>query len=220
MRRARKHRLPAVTVKRQSAFTLLELLVSLALFAILSVIAYGGLQTVLDARRVTDQQAQRLAGLQMLFRIVGRDIEQTIQRGIRDSFGDHQAALSGDNEHLEFSRTGRRNPGGFSRSHLQRIRYSWQEDQIERRSWTVLDRAQDSPFQEAVLASNIKTLEFRYLDEQLQWHTQWPLPQQDKNSAPALPRAIEVTIEAEGWGRITRLFHVSRGIVVKSQQDG
>lgn len=219
MRRVATYRGPGTT-KQQAAFTLLELLVSLALFAILSIVAYGGLQSVLNARHQTEQQAQRLTELQMLFSIMGRDIEQIIQRGIRDNFGDRQAALSGDTNHLEFSRTGRRNPGGFARSHLQRVGYLWQEDEIRRRSWRVMDRAQDSAFQEGVLATDIQALEFRYLDEQLQWHSRWPLPKQNGSTPPVLPRAIEATIEAEGWGHITRLFRVPRGIVVKSQQHG
>ena len=219
MRRVATYKDPDTT-KRQAAFTLLELLVSLALFSILSIIAYGGLQSVLNARHQTEQQAQRLTELQMLFSIMGRDMEQIIQRGIRDNFGDRQAALSGDINHLEFSRTGRRNPGGFARSHLQRIAYLWQEDEIRRRSWRVMDRAQDSAFQEGVLATNIQALEFRYLDEQLQWHSRWPLPKQNGNTPSVLPRAIETTIETQAWGRITRLFRVPRGIVVKSQQHG
>jgi len=205
--------------RRQAAFTLLELLVSLAIFAILSVIAYQGLQTMLDARARIEAQAARLTELQGLFAILGRDLEQAVGRPVRDGFGDPRPALQGDSTHLELSRAGRRNPAAFRRSNLQRIAYLMAENQLLRRSCAVLDRAVGSTFQEGVLAGHIQSLEFRYLDQSLQWRGQWPPSTPQGNRQGILPQAIEVTLEVEGWGRIRRLFRVPRAIDVESQQN-
>ncbi|HFD91713.1 MAG TPA: type II secretion system protein GspJ [Gammaproteobacteria bacterium] len=196
----------------QAAFTLLELLVSLALFAVLSVIAYSTLQNIMEARQRSEAQAERLVTLQTLFTIMERDFEQAIQRGIRDIFGDHQAALLGTGEAVEFSRTGRRNPAGFARSNLLRVAYLLEDDELKRRTWRVMDRAQDSQYQEAVLAQDIETIEIRYLDGQLNWKKQWPIPNPASSAPPALPRAIEFSIENEELGRITRLFRIPQGM--------
>ncbi len=205
---------------RHKGFTLLELLVSLAIFAILSVIAYQGLQVMLDARARIETRAARLAELQSLFTILGRDLEQAAGRPVRDDFGDTLPALLGNDSRLELSRTGRRNPAGFRRSALQRIAYLVAEEQLLRRSWGVLDRAPDSSFQEGVLASHIQGLEFRYLNQERQWRSQWPPATLGDQAPPStLPEAIEVTIDVAGWGKIRRLFRLPRAIDVESQQN-
>ncbi len=202
--------------RHQAAFTLIELLVSLAIFAILSVIAYQGLQIMLDARARIEAQAARMTELQGLFAILGRDLEQAVGRQIRDDFGDPQPALRGDGTHLELSRAGRRNPAAFQRSNLQRIAYLLAENQLLRRSWPMLDRAQGSGHQESVLADHIQGLEYRYLDQALQWQAQWPPGIPAGQQQAVLPRAIEVTLEVEGWGKIRRLYRLPRAIDVES----
>ena len=64
------------TPANATGFTLIELVVALAIFALLSVMAYSGLRLVLDARERTAQQAERLATLQLAFTVIGRDLEQ------------------------------------------------------------------------------------------------------------------------------------------------
>ena len=78
--------------QRDEGFTLLELLVALLVFAFLAVMAYGGLQVVLEAQKRTTEQAMRLGELQVFFTILGRDVEQIIDRDIRDSYGNKAAA--------------------------------------------------------------------------------------------------------------------------------
>ena len=69
--------------KTQHGFTLIELMIALAIFAVLSAMTYGGLRAVLNARNQSDQQAERLATLQTALVIMGRDIEQATPRSIR-----------------------------------------------------------------------------------------------------------------------------------------
>lgn len=203
-----------MSARRQShGFTLIELLVALAVFAVLSVLAYGGLQSVLRTQRQLEVQTARLAELQTAFTVMARDLEQIVGRDIRDGFGDAQPAVTTQSDALlEFTRTGWRNPlPDSSRSHLQRVAYAIREDHLVRLSWRVLDRAQDSEPVEFPLLDEITTLEIRLLDENNQWHDRWPPDQTASASkrATPLPRAIELTIEAPGWGRIPRLFRVA-----------
>ena len=195
----------------------MELLVSLLIFAILAVMAYGGLQVVLDAQKRTETQAMQLAKLQTFFAILSRDIEQMIDRGIRDNFGQAQPSLTGDGSNLEFTRTGWRNPAGFVRSHMQRVAYVLEDQQITRLGWQVLDRAQDSAPMENTLIDHVNELDVRFLDQSLQWQSQWPASGASSANTPAgLPRAVEVVVDIEGWGRITRLFSIVAGMPVSA----
>ncbi len=205
-------------------FTLTELLVALGLFAVLSLIAYQGLQVILEGRARTSAEGDRIHALQTLFSILGRDLEQTISRAVRDGFGDLQPALLGDSGRLEFTRAGLRNPAAFRRSHLQRVAYRLEENRLLRLTWPVLDRAPDSLPREVTLASGIEELEFRYLDTQRLWSSQWPPSVLSGSiaggeSLPPLPLAVEVNLTVHGWGRLQRLFLLPQTIVVESQQN-
>jgi general secretion pathway protein J len=59
-------------------FTLLEMLVAMAVFAIMSVVAYGGLRAVLSADQVTQEHARRLADLQVTLSVLERDLAQIV----------------------------------------------------------------------------------------------------------------------------------------------
>jgi general secretion pathway protein J len=200
-------------MKRHAGFTLLELLVALSIFALLAAMAYGGLNTILAARQVTDAQAARLTQWQNTFFWLGRDIEQTVDRPIRDEYGDSQPALVGVEEgefRLRLTRDGWRNPAGRTRSNLQRVAYGVRDEQLVRSYWNVLDRAQDSRPMENVLLDGVEKLELRFLDEGKNWGAVWPPVTTTAATAATakapLPRAVEVTIETKAEGRVTRLF--------------
>lgn len=194
------------TPANATGFTLIELVVALAIFALLSVMAYSGLRLVLDARERTAQQAERLATLQLAFTVIGRDLEQAVNRPVRDEFGDRAVAMNGTGTQIEFTRAGWRNPAGLRRSELQRVAYILEGATLRRLSWSSLDRVQSSAPFATTLLEGVQEVEIRFLDTQEQWLTFWPAPEAGTPAASALPRAVEISVETEHWGRITRLF--------------
>ncbi|MDR2877035.1 MAG: type II secretion system minor pseudopilin GspJ [Chromatiales bacterium] len=197
---------------RTRGFTLIELLVALALFAVLSAMAYGGLRAVLDARERAATNAELLSELQIAMLTIGRDVQQAINRPIRDEFGDRAMAMIGTGGQLEFTRGGWRNPAGLQRSELQRVGYLVQEGALRRLSWQTLDRAQGSEPRAAILLHDVKALGLRFLDTKNEWHEFWPPSGADPATTSALPRAIEVSVDTGHWDRITRLFQIAPGL--------
>ncbi len=194
-------------------FTLLELLVALAIFAVLAVLAYGGLSTVLHARDRTDQAAKRLGELQSAMLLLSRDLRQAAPRPIRDEFGDARAALLGVSEgepRLELTRAGNANPANLQRSTLERVGYALDGGTLYRLYWAVLDRSPDSQPQKVSLLTRVDELSLRYQDAQGQWHDSWPPLTANGGPPPALPVAVEVGLQLADWGRITRLFGLPR----------
>jgi general secretion pathway protein J len=195
-------------VRGCGGFTLLELLVALSIFAIVAMLAYGGLDSVLEQRLQTEESAERLAVLQKTYLIIQRDIEQLVPRSVRSKFGDKRAAIAGA-EHLNLTRGGWSNPLNNPRSSLQRVGYTVYERRLIRYSWLVLDSAQDSEPRKQVLATQLTGLRVRYLDQNDHWQQQWPA-EKSTGGEPSdeLPRAVEMTLEHEHYGEIRWLFQL------------
>ncbi|MDH5301272.1 MAG: type II secretion system minor pseudopilin GspJ [Gammaproteobacteria bacterium] len=196
----------------QRGFTLLELIISLAVFSIMSVMAYSGLKIVLDSKGGTEERAKRLSSVQTAMMFMERDIEQIIDRSIRDGFGMPQEALVGvpyGQRRMEFTRAGWRNPLGGPRSQMQRVGYQFDEGVLSRVSWVTLDRANETDPIARPLVDNVENVNIRYLSGVGSWTDSWPVSSAGTlQPAPRLPLAVEVELEFKDLGKIRRLFRV------------
>ena len=193
-----------------AGFTLLELLVALAIFSLVAVMSYDGLKMVLSTQAAAEIQADALAELQKVYLLVQRDIEQVVPRPVRDEYGDEQPALTGEDA-LQLTRGGWSNPAGRLRSSLQRVGYAFEDRQLVRYSWAVLDRAQDSEPQRQVLMGDVEEMTIRYLTANNEWEQRWPNPLAvaDGNvPATGLPKAVEITLNHERFGPLLWLFRL------------
>ena len=60
------------------------------------------------------------------------------------------------------------------------------------------------------LFGGVKTVQFRYLDGNQTWQTQWPPPGLPQNEGLWVrPVAVEITIEFKDWGRVQRVVEVA-----------
>ncbi|PKM30164.1 MAG: type II secretion system protein GspJ [Gammaproteobacteria bacterium HGW-Gammaproteobacteria-11] len=203
--------------RSQGGFTLLELLVAMAVFAMMSVMAYSGLRAVLTADEVTQRHAQRLADLQVTLSVLERDLAQVVELAVRDEFGDRMPSLrlraGGDAKLLELVRAG---AGGDQR--LRRTAWLITEQGLQRQLWPGVDIADSEsarvqPFGTLVEADEAMGLEsgfaviVRLEDGSLDRLDSWPPVNTDALSA-TLPLAVEVTLELPGYGEIRRLMAV------------
>lgn len=208
------------TRQRQSGFTLIEMLVAIAIFAIMATMAYGGLSAVLETRESVTAALERSRAMQMAVWRIRRDIVQVVTRPIRDQFGDHQPAVFGTPAAgLTITHNGWRNPLDRPRSSLQRTRYRLDEDgNLVRAHWPTLDRAPETKPITTMLIENVESLEWRYLNADGKWLDRWPANASGFGTTPAqlraaggqfvLPRAIELRIETQAWGELRLLFMV------------
>src|ERR1043166_8093444 len=128
-------------IKKQQGFTLVEILIALSIFAVMSVIISSVLFTVFKTRSRVNEHADRLSELQFAVILMQRDFEQAILRSITDENGTPLPGLMGDSTHIEFTRTGYTNPlYQEQRSSLQRVAYYINMDKLMRKNWPSLDR--------------------------------------------------------------------------------
>ena len=190
----------------QRGFTLLELLIASIIFAIMAIMAYGGLANVLDNSKSSQQALLRLQQVQQSVSVLNRDFSQIIQRGIRDEYGNKQPYLTAGNNIdnlIEFTRGGRVNPANLLRSSLLRVAYRFDDEKLVRLQWPQLDRAQGVEAKQTTLIDNIENITLRFLDENGEWQEQWPPLNTGSDSTPA---AIEIVMQLKDWGDIRRLY--------------
>jgi general secretion pathway protein J len=192
-------------------FTLLELLVALSIFSILSVMAYGGLQSVITAKQATERAADRVAEIQLFMLRVSNDLRQAASRKIRDENGEFLPAMqSGENGDagIAWTRAGYRNPARLKRSNVKRVAYKLEQKKLIRVTWPVLDRAQDTEAVENELLSNVDSIQWRFLNDSNEWISTWP-ESEEKAELHPLPKAVEIVFELQDWGKIKRLVLVA-----------
>jgi general secretion pathway protein J len=192
------------TTCRSSGFTLLEILIALFIFTLLSLMLTGALRGVIDAQEATENKAERLRTLQMALLIMSRDVEQSINRPILSETGKQESAFVGDDKSFSLTRTGYANPNfKFAHSTLERIRYSVDEEGLWRETWEALDLAPAAKSHKRKLLADLKQFYVEYLDGDGRLHTNWPF---DRQGEQALPRALQVTITFPKWGKMTQVY--------------
>lgn len=198
---------------RQRGFTLVELLVAMAIVAVIGAMALGGLNQVIQQRTIAVEQTDRWRAIQFAMRMIVQDLSQIHPRPIRQELGDGwRASLWADprGEYaLEFSHGGWSNPAGLARGTVQRVAYDIEEDKMIRTHWPVVDRTFGSPPIRTELLENVDRVEVRFLDNNSQWRTEWPgLQQTSYQDLVSRPRAVEFAVYLNDFGKIWRVVEV------------
>jgi len=198
----------------ENAFTLIEVLVSLAIFGILSALAYGALsQTILSAEMLNERM-DRLQAIQRTMRHLSQDFIQLAPRPVRLELGDSMGpALQSDLRSefsVELTHGGWSNPVSLPRGTLQRAAYRLEEDELVRYYWRVLDRTLSNEPVAVTILDGVESLVFRYLVEDGDPIEQWPPP-----AAPGplglrqRPRAVEIILTLADEGEIRRVIEIA-----------
>ncbi len=185
-------------------FTLLEILIALFIFSIVSMIMVGALHTVFNSQSNTAKHADAITQLQIAFLLMSHDLEQTINRPVTNAKGIVEGPFIGTHDSVTFTHAGFANPqGSLLQSTLQRTAYSLQNESLVRSLWPVLDQTQKTLPSYRTLLQSVTDLRFEYLDSKGKFQNNWPAEDQKQD---IIPRAIRVTITLKNWGTLTQLF--------------
>jgi general secretion pathway protein J len=195
---------------RARGFTLVEMLVVFAVFAVIGVVTAQIVQRVLDNQAMLAERSARLGDVERAMAMIQRDLLQVSARGIRDVLGDPLPPIVIDADGLlEFTRLGWRNPLARQRSEAQRVGYVLDDGDLYRVYWSVLDRAPDAePLRQALL-EDVERVEFVAIDRAGNEYSFWP---QETGGAPLDPSqrlaAVLMRIELPPFGQVERLWPV------------
>ncbi len=191
-------------------FTLIEIVIALAVFAVVGTMAFTGLNAILKQQADLQQRSDQIKNIQLTLKYLERDVSQIIRRSVRDQYGDRQPPFSADeNNVMSFTYSGWRNPASLSRSTMQRIAYEVKDEELIRHSWNRLDGAISEDSRSVPLLKNIQELEWQFLNQGSIWEKRWPPINVEPESA-GLPRAVSISFNIKPWGKITRIISVPK----------
>jgi general secretion pathway protein J len=208
--------------RRVTGFTLIEVLIAIAITAFVAVVAYNALSTVIMGTEQARSQADRLQDINRTLSTVARDLRLTVNRPVRDEFGLIDSALTGGSlarEILSLTRSGWHNTVDTPRSVLQRVAYRLDDDKLLRVTYPVLDRTVSTEPVETVLLEGVREIELQFLgdigalefDRQLNvdrryWQDSWIADVARPDVPVDLPVAVWLRLDVEGWDQLERLY--------------
>ncbi|WP_165767159.1 type II secretion system minor pseudopilin GspJ [Parendozoicomonas haliclonae] len=190
----------------QRGFTLLEMLVAIAIFAMISLSAYQLMSAMMDARTITASVHQRMQSINTALVVLEQDFRHIVDRGLRidgrmssQSLFSDENMLESDDEAISFTRSQWRNPQyTLPRSELQKISYRLKEHRLERLYHYTLDPAENTEPEIRPLLDKITQLEFRFFI-----NGSWQESFTEQNT---FPQGVMVRLQLEDIGEILRVF--------------
>lgn len=175
---------------RSHGFTLLELLIAMAIFAVVATLAHGGLQALIRSHEATDRATLDLQELRRAWLLLEADLAQSIPRPARDPGGTLRPAFILTGERLEFTRTVE------DARVLQRVEYRLQGAELYRYEWPVGDLAPDSVPRTGLVLAELKGFTLQAILGGRQ-AVRWPQSNPGDVGSP-LPDAVEVRLSRNG----------------------
>lgn len=204
----------------QRGFTLIEILIAMAIFTLIGLASTGLLTTVIDSNDISEERFAKLQLLQRAMITIERDLQQAVPRAIRYNGEKQDMVMAGgkldgsDDDGIGFVRGGWHNPQlMLPRSTLQYVAYRLNENRLERLYSNYVDNVIGYEPKVRVLLEDIESLNIEFLakssnesldeDEDLSWNESY--------KGTALPRAVAIEFVSKDFGKIRREFTLTTG---------
>lgn len=173
-------------MNRQSGFTLLELVIAMAIFALLGLASWGLFDGVVRAQQGTTAHEREFRRLQRAVAVIERDVLQvTEQRVVLQPMG------------LQLQRSHWRNPLDQPRSERQTLTYRLENGVLWRES-----QGEGTPLmQRQRLLDDVRDVSWRLFDRQTGWRSEGSSGRDAK-----APMAVELQVSAGRFEAIRRVL--------------
>jgi general secretion pathway protein J len=187
---------------KQPGFTLLEVLIAIAIVALLALIGYRAVAALSESESRLSTEATRWRTLDLFFARLEADLREAVPRTARNGSVREPAWLAtvdpAGNGALEFSRAGPEfaiDPGSAG----QRLGYRLRNGTVEVLYWGGYDRPVGSEPTAYALLSGVTQFRLSYLTATGRWIDSWPL-----TGDADLPRAARVALTLASGEEIER----------------
>lgn len=179
-------------------FTLVELMVALAIFAMVSAAGVMLLRSSIDTQTAVAKRLGEGSGVTRLRAILGSELASAQPRPGRDTSGNQRAAMLGTASSIAFVHATGDDPLA---GRLSRSTYALDNGALVRSGSRQVDGA--TPSEPAALLRDVTTLSFRYRSLDGGWSDAW-----SPDDPARLPRAVELSITRRGAAPLVLRFLV------------
>ncbi|RDV24874.1 type II secretion system protein GspJ [Alteromonas aestuariivivens] len=204
--------------KRVRGFTLIEILVAMAIFTLIGLAATGVLTSVIDSNELSEERFEKLQHLQRAMMTIERDIQQAVPRPVRLNAEKTDVVMRGgqlddsEDDGIAFVRSGWNNPQMMlPRSTLQFVAYRLQDEKLERVYSNYVDNVVGYEPKVRVLLDGVSEFKVEFMapastdsndrDNEPDWT--------DSYTGSVLPKAVAFEFVSQDFGRIRRVFALS-----------
>jgi len=194
---------------RPQGFTLLEVLIAIAIFSVVSLAGFTIFDTVLRGDASSKIRTERQNDLQRAFLLMERDFTQITKRTMRingEAPKENFLQTADDNflsndQAIALVRSGWTNPGLLlPRSEMQSVAYRLNDNTLERMHFNFVDAVVGQEPKVRALLNDVENLDFEFYDGK-KWQKKW--------TGNTLPLAIAIEVDTLDFGLIRRQFLVA-----------
>lgn len=196
--------------KAARGFTLIELLVAIMIFAVISVISYKTIASLVTTQKVVNSAQAKWGSISKTISILSSSWDRAIPLAVRNENGILLPAVYGKNKlsgnfdsQVEFTLNGFAGDPQYGASPPKRLGFRFLNGQLYLVSWPVLNRVQSTAPRVDLLLDNIDTFTVEFLYPDKQWRDTWPL---DNGNFTNLPPGFKVYIKLKSGEEITRVW--------------
>lgn len=180
-------------MNKQRGFTLLELVIALAIFALLGLASWRMFDTTVRAQQGVASHEQSLRRLQRVLSVIERDALQVASSVI----------VLGPTT-LQLVRSNWRNPHDLPRSGRQQVIYRLEGRVL----WRESQGLESATVQRQKLLDDVDAFSWRLFGHETGWSAVWPV---GRDAALNPPKALEVVLSSGRFERVRRVWPLPQG---------
>ncbi|MCC2625661.1 MAG: gspJ [Burkholderiales bacterium] len=197
-------------IAKRAGFTLIELMVAILIFSIISIISYRTLASLVTTKQIVTTTQDRWSGIVNTVNLISNAWARSIPLTIRDENGSFAPAVIGKNKleratdaQLELTLSGYISDPVYGTIRPRRLGFRFVDNKLFLVTWPVLNRVRTTQPQLDLLMDDVASFQQSFIYPDKQWHDEWPpagIP------IDQVPLGLKITIVTKKGETVMRQF--------------
>lgn len=196
------------TLKKRHGFTLIELILAIFIFAIISTLSYRMISSLVKTKEIAGNTQEKLDNLSLTVSSFGNNWNRVIPLVVREQNGGLLPAVYGKpnligmyDAQIEMTISGYIGDAVFGTIPPKRVGYRYYNNTLYLVTWPVLNRVVTTKPEIDALINNVNNFAVTYLYPDNQWHDSWP---PDGGDITSMPKGIKMLLNLKSGESVER----------------